>query len=137
MAFVLITNFTSNTFSTEELPMGMLITADDLSRNDYVAIHSLKKRRSSNRHPRVFPGTEAPGSPVPPGYPLRVYSDSVYRSPLAASSNLVGRNLDQWFSIFDVFSSVGYRVISLMQSANFTLQNQKRSSKYFRVFIAN
>ena len=102
--------------------MGMLITADDLSRNDYVAIHSLKKRRSSNRHPRVFPGTEAPGSPVPPGYPLRV---------------LVGRNLDQWFSIFDVFSSVGYQVISLMQSANFTLQNQKRSSKHLRVFIAN
>ncbi len=81
MAFVLITNFTSNTFSTEELPMGMLITADDLSRNDYVAIHSVKKRRSSNRSTRVFPGTEAPGSPVPPGYPLRVLGLSL---PFAA-----------------------------------------------------
>ena len=62
--------------------MGTLIAADDLTNNDYVAVHSPKSNRpdawNNGKNENHFI-TEY--SPVPPGYPLRVIGLSL---PFAA-----------------------------------------------------
>jgi hypothetical protein len=65
--------------------MGILLKADDITKGQFVAVHSLSAMANYCRERTEERDASSPPAPVPPGYPLRVLEVSL---PFVACSLL-------------------------------------------------